>query len=206
LQPDLILATAGVARVAAARGERTDAIAQLRKLTNRIPVPSAVALLSDLEEQQGRSAAAARYAGVVGTIGRLQQAAGQVTDLEMAIFEADHAEDAATAAHALDLARRAYDARPENVFVNDAMAWALYHSGDVDGALPYVDRALRIGTPDALLHYHAAVIFDAAGESDRARAEIASALGRNPWFSFRYHDAAFALATRLGVPESAATR
>jgi Flp pilus assembly protein TadD len=122
-----------------------------------------------------------------------------VTDLEMAVFEADHVADPASAAHAVDLARRAEAARPDNVFVDDAVAWALYRSGDVAAALPYVERALRLGTPDTLLHFHAAVILDAAGSADRARGEITKVVRGNPAFSFRYDDDARALARRLGV-------
>jgi tetratricopeptide (TPR) repeat protein len=199
LEPGLVLAELGAARVSVARGNRPDAIDRLRTLTKRLPVPSAIALLGDLQEQVGRRASATRSFALVRTIGRLQQSAGQVTDLEMAIFEADHAADAASAAHAVELARRAYDARPENVFVNDALAWSLFRSGDTVAALPYVDGALRLGTPDALLHFHAAVILDAAGQHDRARAEIGVVVDGNPWFSARYHDQAQALAQKLGV-------
>ena len=53
-------------------------------------------------------------------------------------------------------------------------------SGDIAGALPYVDHALRLGTPDALLHFHAAVVFDAAGQADRARDEIGTRARRQP--------------------------
>jgi predicted Zn-dependent protease len=199
LQPDLVLARVGHARIAAARGHVARAIGELRTLTRRLPVPSAVALLGDLEVRAGDRAAGARSYGLVRTISRLQQASGQVVDLELAIFEADHARDAASAARAVDLARRAYAARPDNVFVADALAWSLYRSGDVAGALPLVDRAVRLGTPDTLLHYHAAVILDAAGQPDRARAEIATVLAGNPTFSFRYGDDARKLAQRLGV-------
>jgi tetratricopeptide (TPR) repeat protein len=199
LEPQLVLAEIGQARVDVARGRRADAIARLRRLVRRLPVTSAVALLGDLQEQAGQRIAATRSFDLVRTVGTLQQSAGQVTDLEMAIFEADHADDTASAARAVELARRAYDARPDNVFVNDALGWSLYRAGDVAGALPYVDRALRLGTPDALLHFHAAVVFDAAGETDRARAEIGTVLAGNPWFSARYHDQALALAQQLGV-------
>ena len=83
--------------------------------------------------------------------------------------------------------------------MNDALGWSLYRSGDIAGALPYVDHALRLGTPDALLHFHAAVVFDASGQADRARDEIGTVLAGNPWFSARYHDQALALAQKLGV-------
>jgi tetratricopeptide (TPR) repeat protein len=199
LAPDLALARIGAARVAAVQGDTRGAISDLRALTRKLPVPAAVALLGDLQARAGDAGAAARSFELVRTIGTLQQASGQVTDLETALFEADHARNAGLAARAVELAYSAHAARPDNVFVNDAVAWALYRSGDVMGALPYVERALRLGTPDTLLHYHAAVIFDAAGSRDRARGEIATVIGGNPAFSFRYDDDARALARRLGV-------
>jgi predicted Zn-dependent protease len=199
LQPDLVSANVGAARVAAATGHARDAIRRLTKLTKRIPVPAALTLLGDLQARVGFGADAAKSYGVVVTIAKLQQASGQVTDLEMAIFEADHATSPADAASAVDLARHAYEARPDNVYVDDALAWSLYRAGDLDGALPMVEQALRLDTDDAMLHYHAAVIADAAGQSDRARAELARVLARNPWFSFLHHNAELTLATRLGV-------
>jgi predicted Zn-dependent protease len=199
LQPDLALARLGAARVAAVQGRRQAAIRSLQHLVRERPVPSAIALLGDLQALDGDTAAARRSFDLVRTIGRLQQSSGQVIDLEMAVFEADHADGPVAAARAVELARRAYDARPDNVFVNDALAWALFRSGDRVGALPFVDRALRLGTPDTLLHYHAATVFAAAGADERARAEIRTVLRGNPAFSFRYADDARALARRLGV-------
>jgi len=199
LQPDLPLARLGAARVAALQGRRHAAIQSLQALVRERPLPAAVVLLGDLQALDGAATAANRSFDLVRTIGRLQQSSGQVIDLEMAIFEADHSDGPAAAARALELARRAYDARPDNVFVNDALAWALFRSGDTSGALPFVDRALRLGTPDTLLHYHAAVIASAAGQDQRARTEIQTVLRGNPGFSFRYADDARALARRLGV-------
>jgi predicted Zn-dependent protease len=199
LQPDLVLARLGAARVAAARGNRARAINELRRLTGSVPVPAAVALLGDLQQREGRMRTAERSFDLVRTIGRLAQASGQVTDLEMAIFEADHATDPSSAAYAVDLARRAYGARPDNVFVNDALAWSLYRSGDAAGATQFVEQALRLGTPDTLLHYHAAKIFTADGQRDRARHEIGAVLAGNPAFSFRYDRDAHTLADELGV-------
>jgi hypothetical protein len=62
-----------------------------------------------------------------------------------------------------------------------------------------VEQALRLGTPDTLLHYHAAAIFAAAGRDDRARTEIRTVLHGNPAFSFRYAHDARELAQKLGV-------
>ena len=182
-------------------GDVTQAIDELRTLTPataRSEARSRRSATSSRREAGRRAAATWSYA-LVRTISRLQQASGQVVDLELAVFVADHADDAASSAGAVDLARRAYAARPDNVFVADALAWSLYRSGDVAGALPLVDRALRLGTPDTLLHYHAAVILEAAGQPDRARTQISTVLAGNPAFSFRYGDDARELAQELGV-------
>jgi predicted Zn-dependent protease len=200
LQPDLPLAALGRARVWAAKGDRPRAITALDALTRRVPLPSAVTLLGDLQALEARDADAARSVALVRTIGRLQQSAGQVTDLEMALFEADHSIAPAGAAHAVELARAAYAARPDNIHTADALAWSLYRAGETAAALPYVDQAMRLGSGDALLHYHAAAVLDDAGDPDRARAELGLALSRNPWFSFRHRADAAALATKLGIP------
>lgn len=204
LQPDLLQARLGRARVLAAEGHRGRAIHELQSLVARYPLPAAVALLGDLQQLDGRTADAARSRELVRTIAKLQQASGAVTDLEMAVFEADHAADPGDAAGAVPLARNAYAARPDNVYAADALAWALARSGDPASALPYAEQSLRLGTRDALLRYHGAVIFDALGDDARARAELTAAFDQNPWFSFLHRQEAAALAARLGVPAPAA--
>jgi predicted Zn-dependent protease len=203
--PGLPLATLGNARVLAAEGRTAEAIATLDALTHRVPLPAAVALLGDLQATAGRAKASARSYELVRSITRLQEASGQVTDLELAVFEADHVSDGGVfdpveASLAVDRARRVYTTRPDNVYAADALGWALLRAGDPAAARPFVDRSLRLGTGDALLHYHAAVVLEANGEIDPARAELDRTFARNPWFSFLHREDARALATRLGVP------
>jgi tetratricopeptide (TPR) repeat protein len=194
VSPDVYSAQVGLARVAAAHGDVDGAIDALTDLTARYPLPSAVSLLGDLQQRAGRTAEAATTYDLVRDIYRLQAAAGAVTDLEAAVFEADHGDPAT----AVELATRAYAARP-TVYGADAMAWARYRTGDAAGAVPFVNEALRLGTTDALLRYHAAVVFDAAGDHARAAAEIGQTFAINPWFSFLHADDARSLASRLGV-------
>jgi cytochrome c-type biogenesis protein CcmH/NrfG len=196
LRPGHVNATLGQARVLAAGGHLRPAIGELRDLTQRVPLPAAVILLGDLEGTSGDARAAARSFDLVRSIVRLQQAAGAVTDLETANFEADHG----APAPALDSARAAYAARPDNVYAADAMAWALVQSGDGRAAAPYMSLALRLGSADASLHYHAAVVAHAVANDDEARRELDVAFSRNPFFSFSQRDAAAELAARLGVP------
>lgn len=56
----------------------------------------------------------------------------------MALFEADEQTDPA---RGVALAERAQQVRPDNVFVDDAMAWALFRAGDT--AIEHLELALR---------------------------------------------------------------
>jgi tetratricopeptide (TPR) repeat protein len=196
LRPDHVNAALGQARVLAATGNVNEAIRRLRRLTTRVPLPAAVTLLGDLQTSAGQPAAAARSFELVRSIVRLQQAAGAVTDLETAIFEADHGRPD----QALAAGRAAYATRPDNVYTADALAWALVSSGNARAAQPFVVRALRLGSADASVHYHAAVVAEATGDEAQARHELEYAFTRNPFFSFSQRGSATELAARLGVP------
>lgn len=194
--PGLVLAEVGRAKVLAAGGEVGAAIDELKGVVERFPAPQAVILLGDLQQRLGQEAEASETYALVRAIATLQQSAGQVVDLEMAVFEADQAEDLP---RAVELARRAYEVRPANVYVNDALGWALLRSGDAAGAVAPMEQALRLGTADPLVRYHAAEVFSALGDTDRATAELRQALAGTPWFSFRHHDRVMELAASLGV-------
>ncbi|CAN5721611.1 hypothetical protein BH24ACT2_BH24ACT2_13340 [soil metagenome] len=193
--PALVLAEVGRARVLAAQGEVPEAIGALEQVVERFPAPEAVILLADLQARQGLGSAEETYA-LVGAIAALQEEAGQIVDLEMAVFEADRGEDPA---RALELATRVHAARPDNVYAADALAWARLRAGDAAGAVEPMESALRLGTSDPLVRYHAAEVFLAMGDTDRARTELAQGLSATPWFSFRHHDRVVALADELGV-------
>jgi tetratricopeptide (TPR) repeat protein len=201
LAPELVTARIGRARTVAAQGRLDEAIAALEELTRRTPHPTALILLGDLQARDGRTADAAATYDLVRTTIRLQQAAGADVDIELALFEADHGR----AAEAVDLARAGHAARA-TVYAADALAWALRQAGEPGAALPYVEEALRLGTADALLHFHAAAIMADTGQADRAAAALRTAFGINPWFSFVHRDEAVTLAARLGVavPSAAA--
>ncbi len=191
----LVPAAVGRARVLAAQGQPDHAIRLLSAVVDRYPQPAAVILLGELQAVSGRSADAAKTFALARTIATLQQQAGQVTDLEMALFEADHGDPG----RAVELAQAAHQARPGNVYANDALAWALFKDGRAAEATRHVEEALRLSGADALLRYHAAEVFAAAAQPDRARDELRRAFDLNPWFSAFHKPDAVALAGRLGV-------
>jgi Flp pilus assembly protein TadD len=70
----------------------------------------------------------------------------------------------------------------DDLYTEDAYAWALYRAGRLEEARAAVDRATALGTPDARLRYHAGAIRLASGERRAGRALIRAALALNPAF------------------------
>ncbi|MGH2686566.1 MAG: tetratricopeptide repeat protein, partial [Actinomycetota bacterium] len=58
----------------------------------------------------------------------------------------------------------------------------LYRAGRYDQATEAIAEALRLGTPDPRLHYHAGMIALATGDQVLARAELERALRLGPAF------------------------
>ena len=201
LQPDLVSADLGRAQVLAAGGDVEGAIGVVSDVVERFPAPSALFLLADLQHAAGDEQGEQDTVELVRITSKLQEDAGQVVDLELALFEADVAEDPASA---VELATVAHEARPDNVFAADALAWALHRAGDSAAALPLAEQAVRLGTADPSLRYHAAEVFAAVGDDARAVEHLRAALVAGPSFSVRHEDAVVALARRLGVALPAA--
>ena len=193
------VAEVGLARVAAARGDLVGAAALLENVTARLPQPSWLALLGDVQAALGRLADAAAQYDVVRRVEDLNRANGVAVDLELARFEADHARDpGADADAAVALARAALAARP-TVFAEDTLAWALRQAGRPGEALAHAQAAVRLGTAAALLWYHLAAVEADLGRLDDARSHLAQALSTNPHLTVRDLPAARDLATHLGL-------
>ena len=196
LVPDLVGAELGRAQVLGAKGELEEATVVVEGVVQRFPAPAALFLLADLQHAAGDAEGEQETTELVRVTSKLQEEAGQVVDLELALFEADVAEDPA---RAVDLAEAAYAARPDNVFAADAMAWALHRSGDSAAAVPFAEQATRLGTADPLLRYHAAEVFAAVGDDARAAEQLEVALTAGTSSFLRHQDEVEALAERLGV-------
>jgi tetratricopeptide (TPR) repeat protein len=77
---------------------------------------------------------------------------------------------------------RAELARRDDVLSADALSWALYAAGRLDEARAQRARALRMGTKDPRMLYHAGMIAKAAGDRDHARALLSASLAANARF------------------------
>lgn len=177
--PDYVYALSGIARVRAAEGQTEEAVALYRRAIERAPLPEFVIGLGETLEAAGSADEAAQQYALVRAMQRLQAQGGVDTDLELALFEADHGADPAAA---LAMARAAYERRP-SVKAADTLAWALHRAGQHDEARRYAEEALSLGTQDALMLYHAGAIAQAQGDAEAARAYLGRALAINPHFS-----------------------
>jgi tetratricopeptide (TPR) repeat protein len=180
--PGYVHAEAALARVDAARGRYSEAIARYRRAVEVLPLPQYEGALGDVLKLAGRPAEAREAFGAVAAIQRLLAANGVRTELETALFDLDHGRDLPDA---LARARRAYSER-KSIEGDDVLAWALYRNGLCAEARGHSVRALRLGTRDALKIFHRAMIERCLGHEDAGRAYLRRALAINPHFSLLY--------------------
>jgi tetratricopeptide (TPR) repeat protein len=180
--PDYVHAEAGLARVFAARGEFSRAVSLYRKAIARVPLPQYVIGLGDVLHVAGRVSESRQTYALVGAIEQLFATNGVRTELETALFDLDHGRDVRVA---LARAREAFGEAP-SINAEDVLAWALYRNGRCRDAERHSERALRLGTRDALKLFHRGMIEHCLARPARARSWLARALAVNPHFSVLY--------------------
>lgn len=176
--PSYLPLRAGLAKVLAARGETAAALAAYKTVTDELPQPGYLIEYGDLLAAAGRSAEAAEQYELVRVEEKLFQSQGVNTDLELALFDADHGRPA----QAL-LTARAERGRRDSVAVDDALAWALHAVGRDREALVEAKHAARLGFRSASFAYHRGVIEAALGMRSAAIRDLRLALSINPHFS-----------------------
>jgi len=177
--PGYVHALDALAQVEGARGRFGHAIALERRAVDQTPLPQFVGYLSDLYTAAGRPALARRQYALVDVIGRLFVANGVKTDLETALFRADHG---IRLRETLDLARLARTERP-SIDGDDVLAWTLERNGHCGEALRYSKLALRLWTKDALKLFHRGMIERCLGHTADGNRFLRRALALNPHFS-----------------------
>lgn len=191
--PNFPAALAGQGRLAAAAGDLSTAIARFGRAADIVPLPEYVIALGEAREASGDAKGAADSYALARVETALFKANGVVVDLELALFEADHGDPAA----ALELAKAAYAERP-TIKAADALAWAFLKNGRTGEARERSAEALRLGTRDPILLYHAGAIAAAAGDTKTAMRDLKAALRLDPGFSPTGAQAARDLLATLG--------
>jgi tetratricopeptide (TPR) repeat protein len=193
--PGFGAARVGQAKVLVAQGKPGPAGDLLAQVVKIQPLAEYAIAEGDDYQSAGQTAKAADAYALVGVIERLYAANGVNVDLELALFDADHKPGTA----ALAQARKGFQAR-SSYLGHETVAWNLYRIGRVAEAVKEIHAALAIGDRDPLLRYHAAVIFDAAGNRQEAMDNLNIVIQDNPRFSALYANNVVALASKYGVP------
>lgn len=186
LMPDYHLALAGKGRAFARSGDLSAAVAFFSLAIERAPLPDVAVALGDVHAKVGRHEEAERQYRLVEFVETTAEYGSQTYSRVLALFWANHGKNLS---RALDIAKRERAVRSD-IYTCDLLAWCLFKNGHPDEARKAVVEALRLGTSDALIHYHAGMIFHALGDKRTAARHLARALEINPGFDVLQADTA----------------
>ena len=176
----------GLAKVRVAQQKYSEAIDFYKKAIEEIPFPDYIAALGDIYTKIGEKEEAKKQHDLVEYIGYLSSLNQRAYNRELAVFYADRdvklPESMALAQRELELRR--------DVYTQDVLAWSLYKNGKLKEAAATMDKALSMGTKDAMFDFHAGMIHRDMGDTDGARDYLRRALAINPHFHIFYADAA----------------
>lgn len=171
-------AVTSLARYRAGQGDIKAAIETFEKLVNKHQDPLDEAALGDLYKLAGRNDDAQRRYSEVERLSQQSTLYSALYNRHLVLFWADH-DSRADEAYAR--ARKEFETR-HDVYGADALAWAALKAGKVEEAQLAIRGALRLGTQDARLFYHAGMIARAAGDRNGAADFLRRAIKLNPYF------------------------
>ena len=184
--PDYYLALAGKARARLAAGDTDSAITYYKQAQERVPLPETAIALGDIYAKLGRADEAKRQYDLVEFIEGAGSTESKTYSRNIALFWADHD---IKLDEALTVAKRERELRSD-IYTSDTLAWCLYKKGQLTEAKTAMDEALRLGTQDARLFYHAGMIEQALGNRRNAVKYLQFALKINPSFDILQAEAA----------------
>ncbi|TMA08031.1 MAG: tetratricopeptide repeat protein [Deltaproteobacteria bacterium] len=184
--PNYYRALAGMAQVRTAQKRYDEAIDLYQKAIGILPMPEYAAALGDLHVKTRRPELARQLYELVEYIGYLNTLNKVLYNRELAYFYADHD---IKLKEGLELAWRELEYR-RDIYAYDLLAWSLYKNGKPEEALNPMSEALKLGTKDAKLFFHAGMIYQSLGEREKAKEYLRRAVATNPHFHILYADAA----------------
>jgi hypothetical protein len=142
-----------------------------------VPYPETLGYEADAQRALGDAAGARATEDLIQTVAALGDRQ-HIADRLLAIYYADHHLHPHAA---YGIAKNELNAR-DDIFTEDTLAWAAAMDGRWAEARIHSGRALRYGTQNALLEYHAGVIAEHFGDAVGAKGHFERALARNPSF------------------------
>jgi tetratricopeptide (TPR) repeat protein len=177
--PHYIQAQTALARVRAAQQRYAEAIELYRQATKAVPAPDAIAELGDLFAFIGKYEEANKQYALVEYVEGVNAAQTKIYTRQLALFYADHdrqLDEAVTLAEFESSRRR-------DIYTYDTLAWVYYKAGRLTEAWQAMTQALRLGTKDASLFFHAGMIAYRREDAEKAQHYLDLVLKTNPYFS-----------------------
>ena len=149
-------AAGGLARVAAASGDIRRALDIIMALLATTPTPADLAFSGDLLSRLGQPQAAERQYRVAEAAWRSD--APEPSRLARLLADHGRLEEAITVGEKARIERN-------DIFTADALAWAYFQTGQIDKAKTLIALALRTGSRDRTIRFHAAEIARVSGDA-----------------------------------------
>ena len=163
--PQHPFAHAGLARIKFVEGDLTGARLMFQTQLAQGPTADIAAIVGDLSAELGDTTSASQYYAMAEQIERSGWTAGLRQPDRLARFLAERGRNIT---EAVTLAEEAATSR-RDIMTLDTLAWSYFKAGRLTDARRASDEALRLGTRDARLLYHAAAIVAASGDRNAAK-------------------------------------
>ncbi len=146
-----------------------------------LPLPQYLADLGDFYLETGRIKKANAQFEQVALSAQLDTLTAKQPNRDLALFYANHD---LNIEKAVQIAESAIKSR-KDIFTYDVLAWSYFKAKRYTEAHAAITHALKLGTKNATLHYHAGRISQALGNSAAAKKHFESALAQNPYFDLK---------------------
>lgn len=185
-RPGYAPAIAGLGHIAMAKKDYPTAIQQYQQADSLINDYAYKEELVDLYRLTGDKAKGDALArSIVTTMSEASEAAkgdesiGHYADKELAYAYLK----VGAVDKALEHALAEYNRRPDNIDVNETVAWVYYKQGTYAKARPYIEKALKTGSKNPVLLCRAGLIYAKAGEKIKAKQLLHDGLKNHPAIS-----------------------
>ena len=200
MRPDYPYALVGLAHVAVANNDYNTAIALYQKADSVVTDNTVKEEMSDVYRRAGQKDKADDILnGVVDGLNKDAEASakdptmGHYADRELAY---DYLK-LGNKDKALEHAQMEWNRRPENIDVNETLAWVYYNRGDYAKASTYIKTALKTHSKNPVMLSRAALIFYKAGDKALAKSTLAETSLSNPYIDYALKSETAAMAGNL---------
>jgi len=177
--PNFIHSHGGLAKIKVFQKKYPEAIDLYNKALEKNSLPEYLIALGDLYYLNGEKEKSEEQYQKVKFITTMFKEKGVDTDLELALFDADRNRKLK---ELLEDAEESLDKGSKSIKTYHVLAWTNYKLGNLDEAEKNMQQALRLGTKDPLMFYHAGKIYQKLGRLDKAKEYLDFALKINPYY------------------------